>query len=182
MARETASNQPGGAVDRTIIVENPEDKLSDRLEWAEEQREGAQAEGVTVDVVYFEAYKRVLVDLLEDLHTDGLSEAGLYQRHQTRREEWEDAEKSPDTVEHAAVADATKHVLDAFFGYGVTELGEVSNSTVYDDGTVQFVGEDGDAVRLQIRDEDDALAKADLFLHEAGRSIDDLRDRNEAIR
>jgi len=169
--------------DRTIIADNPREELSHRLEWAEQQRGGAAQDGVTVDVAYFEAYENVLTDYLDTLTQSGLSEDELLDTHEIARDKWEEIdEKTEDNVVHAARADATKHILEAFFGHGTVELGDTQMATVYDDGTVRFVGEDGTPVTMTVQNEGDALAKADLFLRQADHSVDKLQQRNGVVR
>ena len=169
--------------DRTIIADNPREELSHRLEWAEQQRGGAAQDGVTVDVAYFEAYENVLTDYLDTLAQSGLSEDDLLDTHETARDEWEEIEeKTEDNVVHAARADASKHILEAFFGHGAVELGETHMASVYSDGMVKFVGEDGTPVTMVVQDEQDALEKADVFLQQAGHSVDELQQRNGVVR
>jgi len=162
-------------MDRTITVDEPGEQLSARLEWAEEQREGAAQDGVANDVAYFEAYKEELQDRLEVLQDSGISEQTLIDEYYTAKEKWDEIEDpTRDDMSCAARVDVAKHLLETIFGHGPVEIGEIVRASSDGDGRIKIVGEDGDTVNIEIQDEEDALARADLFLKEAGYSVDML--------
>jgi len=162
-------------MDRTIIVDDPEEQFGDRLEWAEKQHEGAVEDGLTNDVAYFEAYIEELQDRLEELQEGGISEETLLDEYYTAKEEWDQIEDpTEDDMSSVARADVAKHVLKGIFDHGAVQIGNVASASSDGDGEITLVGENGDAVKIEIQDEEDALSKADLFLQEAGYSVDVL--------
>lgn len=166
-------------MDRTIIVDDPEEQFSDRLEWAEEQRAGAAEDGVNIDVAYFEAYQEELRGRIEALQNGGISEQSLIDEYHTAKEEWEEIEDSTeDDMSFAARVDVTKHILEGIFGHGAVDIGHVVEASSNGNGEIKLTGKKGNTVKIQVINEKDALARADLFLKEAGYSVDDLQVEN----
>jgi len=162
-------------MDRTIIVDDPEEQFSERLEWAEEQRVGAAQESANTDVAYYEAYQEELKDRLEALQDGGISEQALIDEYHTAKEEWDEIEDpTEDDMSCAARVDVTKHVLEGVFGHGPVEIGHVVRASSDGDGRITLVGKNGNTADIEVINEEDALARADLFLQEAGYSVDDL--------
>jgi len=163
-------------MDRTIIVDDPEEQFSGRLEWAEKQREGAAEDSVNNDVAYFEAYQEELKERIQELQDGGISEQALIDDYHTAKEEWDEIEDpSEEDMSCAARLDTAKHVLEGVFGHGAVDVGHVVRASSDGNGEIELVGKTGNTVKIQVINEEDALARADLFLREAGYSVDDLQ-------
>jgi hypothetical protein len=166
-------------MDRTISIEKAEEQFRDRLQWAEKQRAGAAADGVSIDVAYFEAYRKHLKELLEPLGNGGLSESELKDERRSACEEWQRIE-NPDEkdMEYVARRDAAKHILQRCFGYAIS-IGKIVRGSTCEDGQVRLIDDDGREITVTVEDNGDALSVADLFLRKAGYSVSDLEKTPE---
>lgn len=165
---------------RTITVDEAEElrtKISDR-------EEGLKSDSLTeTGRVQLQAFIDTAETLCEQIETDGVDEQTLETRVQDlsdRLSELDDDDEVEDEVfakvrgEHKAVAT----VLRTYFGWGPTHIGTLTgNASLYQDGTIEMVGDEGAVLMETDGREETALSSAELFLRDVGKTIDDLESQ-----
>lgn len=161
--------------ERTIIVEEAH-LLHDQIDHCETEAEDADEE---VNREYHERRAVETRELVNQLEGNGLPESEVREQYEDTAQELDDLEA--DTVEWArtlARHDAARQTINEYFGgtgHGPVELGDITASSVYQDGTIELLGMKGRKAHMTVSSESTALATADTFLSEADTSIDELK-------
>lgn len=167
---------------RTVIVEEAH-LLHDQIDHSESEAEDAEEE---TNEAYHTRRRSETREMVARLEGDGLRESEILEQYKNTAEELDDLEAG--TVEWAhtlARHDTARQIITEYFGGTGSEsvdLGDITASSLYEDGTIELIGMKGRKAHMTVESESTALATADTFLAEAGTSIDELESSAGRLR